>query len=154
MVLTEEQETSFSILFTAIYKGDKHATALSFNILKVLHTWDDLIDKDKPVSEEAINSAFLTALIDIASNPLWTMDMGAHLLGVYLRWSDANKLEQPNASEDDLAKAWMLRAGLYDLFVILASKLHGRTWAEEIGPTVRRFYGEPLAEFILEVQNA
>ena len=81
--------------------------------------------------------------------------MQANLLNVYLRWQDANSLESDKAStDDDLAKAWMLRAGLYDLFLILAAKLYGLQWAKEVGPVVRRCYGETLADFIKEIRYA
>lgn len=152
--MTEEQYKSFDELFNFIYKDDTTAKQLSFSLIAVMHIWDDLVDRDKPVSNDTINQAFLTALIDIAGNPLWTPDMHAHLYNVYLRWNDANKIEASCEDTDMLAKAWMLRAGVYDLFVLLAAKLHGRAWAEEIGITVRKWYGEPLDQFITEVQNA
>jgi hypothetical protein len=35
------------------------------------HTWDDLVDKDKEVSEDRINDAFLTALVYMPVNPFY-----------------------------------------------------------------------------------
>ena len=44
----------------------------------------------------------------------------------------------------DLEKTYMLRAGLYDMFSLIAYHLFGDTWAKEIGPDVRKLYGETL----------
>ena len=146
---------SFEELFDLIYKGHEEATRLSFDLLQLAHTWDDLVDGDKEVSGDEANSAFLACLFTVPSSPLWGVDMQANLLNVYLRWQDANSIEQAkDSSDDDLAKAWMLRAGLYDLFVLIATKLHGIMWAKEIGPIVRKCYGETLANFIKEIRNA
>lgn len=141
----------FEELFNIIYKGNAEAKALSFSLLQVAHTWDDLVDGDKEVSGDEANSAFLACLFGIPSSPLWDTCMQANLLNVYLRWQDANSLE---AEKVELEKAWMLRAGLYDLFVLIAFKLYGFAWAKEIGPIVRKTYGETLQDFIQEVQNA
>jgi len=145
----------FLPLFNQIYKADKYAINLSTLLLDIAHTWDDLIDKDKPVADEQINRAFLSATVDLTMNPLWDKHLASNLLNVYFRWSDANSIERDcSSTDDDLAKAWMLRAGLYDMFVLIAHKLYGRTWAEQVGPIIRKYYGETLIGFIEEVRNA
>jgi hypothetical protein len=141
-------------LFNEIYRGNVHAVALSHQLWDISQTWDDLIDGDRVTAEE-INNAFINALVNVSTNPLWGADIAANVLNVYLRWSDANYLEaDPESTKDDLAKAWMLRAGLYDIFVLLAAKLYGISWANTIGPMVRRTYGETLEDFLQEMQNA
>ena len=153
--MIEEHKEAFSILFSLIYKDNKEATRLSFGILNCLHVWDDLIDKDTPISDSDINTAFFDALITIGASPLWTPDMGAHMLNVYVKWRDANYIEANTKHDDnELAKAWMLRASCYDLFVLLAIKLYGIDWGVHIGPTVRAAYGEKLVDFIQETKNA
>lgn len=153
--LEDKTVDSFKQLFAIIYKGDKHAEWLSLAILHVLHTWDDLVDKDKPVASSSINSSFVLALADISTSPLWDASMAITLKSVYFRWQTANTIERTKESTDnDLAKAWMLRAGCYDFFVLIARKLHGDAWAEQISPTVYNFYGEPLTDFIQEIRNA
>ena len=145
----------FEELFNLIYKGHEEAIRLSFDLLQLAHTWDDLVDGDKEVSGDEANTAFVACMFTIPTSPLWGVDMQANLLNVYLRWQDANSLESDKAStDDDLAKAWMLRAGLYDLFVLIATKLYGLQWAKEVGPVVRKCYGETLADFIKEIRYA
>ena len=153
--LPEESVTSFKQLFAEIYKDDQHATEISLVILHVLHTWDDLIDRDVSISDSSINSAFMLALTTLSLSPLWDYEMATLLKSVYFRWHAANVIEADLASSDnDLAKAWMLRAGCYDFFVLIANKLHGSAWAENISPLVYQYYGEELTAFIKETHNA
>jgi len=145
---------NFDPLFEFIYKGNLEANKLSYTILTALHTWDDLIDKD-PATPEEINQAFLDCLFFIPESQLWDVTLRANLFNVYLRWQDANTIEaNPESTDNDLAMAWMLRAGVYDIFVLIAAKLYGTAWAQQIGPDVRKFYGETLEQFIQEVRNA
>lgn len=141
-------------MFHEIYRGDSHAIALSHQLWNIAQTWDDLIDGDE-VSKEQINKCFIDALVHVSTNKLWGTDIAANVLNVYLRWSDANYIEaDAESTDDDLAKAWMLRAGIYDIFVLLAAKLHGIDWATTIGPIVRKTYGETLKDFLEEARHA
>ena len=146
---------NFDPLFNYIYKGNAEAIALSYCLLRIAHAWDDLVDKDKELTNEDINNAFVDALFTLPNNPLWDFRLNSVLYSVYLRWQEANVIEADKASTDnDLAMAWMLRASLYDLFVIIADKLYGRAWAEYIGVSVRKFYGESLKSYIKEIRHA
>lgn len=150
-----EHVEAFSQLFETIYQGNADATKLSFDLLNIAHTWDDLIDKDKEITDDAINKAFLDSLYTVQLNPLYGLDIASSVLNCFLRWQDANAIEKdPRSTHNDLAMAWMLRAGLFDIFVLLATKLYGLSWAKEIGVAVRKAYGEKLNDFILEIENA
>ncbi len=154
MVLSQEHKESFATLFDHIYKGHVLATRLSFELIHVSQVWDDIIDGD-PVSNKDVNRAFLMALVDIPSNPLWDAELQANLVNTYLKWTTANVIETEHTHDDNaVAQAWMLRSSIYDMFVIIAKKVHGLDWAETIGVTVRLHYGETLEQFISEVQNA
>ena len=155
MIISEEERQAFAELFGYIYKDNEEAAKLSFEILDTLHIWDDLYDKDKEVSPETVNYAFFNAMYKLQKNVIWQhCNLGEHMLNVILRWQDANVLEREQETEDDLHKAYMLRAGLYDLFVIIAYHLHGMAWAATIGPDVRRFYCETLKDFKEEMAHA
>jgi hypothetical protein len=53
----------------AWFGGNTDALNLFHHLVELIHIWDDLIDKDKPVSDEQINKAFLIALVYMPSNP-------------------------------------------------------------------------------------
>lgn len=154
--MEQKYTNSFEILFEHIYKGNKQAKDLSFKLLEIAHTWDDLIDKDKHVADEQINNAFIMSIFEIQNNPLWFQcGLNHQILNVFLRWQDSNAIESDKKStDDDLIKCYMLRAGIYDVFVIIAYFLHGNKWAKEIGPIVRKSYGEKPKEFLKEVRSA
>ena len=145
----------FEPLFSYIFKGNKQASELAYMLLSIAHTWDDLVDKDKEVSAEQANTVFVDCLFNLQAHPLWGIDLQSNLLCVYFRWQSANSIEaDKNSTDNDLAMAWMLRASLYDLFILTAAKLYGISWAVEIAPVVHRYYGEPLQNFIQEIRNA
>lgn len=50
------------------FGGDQDALNMYRHFVDLLHTWDDLVDKDKPVTEGAINQAFATALVYLPAN--------------------------------------------------------------------------------------
>lgn len=51
-----------------IFKGNGEAVEFCRLIVELIHTWDDLIDQDKPVQAKEINRAFWIALIEIPAN--------------------------------------------------------------------------------------
>lgn len=151
-MIGEEATKSFSALFNTIYKADTEATRLSFALLRYVHLWDDLVDQDKSIEPSYASSVMLEGLTVIAGSPLWGPDMQAHALQAYYRWHSANVLES-ESDEEGWAKAWMLRASVYDLFIVIAGRLHGISWAEEVAPVVHKTYGEQLQLFIEEMRS-
>lgn len=146
--LEPEHEQSFEELFDYIYKGDQEACRLSFQLLEIAHKWDDLIDGE-PLEKRDVNSLLLNCIFTVQQSPYWVaMGIGHHILNVFLRWRDSDSIETSGEfSDDDLNKCYMLRAGVYDIFAVIAFYLHGEAWAEEVGPTIRRYYGETLSEY-------
>ncbi len=53
------------------FGGNNDALNLFHSLVDLVHIWDDLIDKDKPVSDEDINKAFLIALVYMPANPFY-----------------------------------------------------------------------------------
>lgn len=53
------------------FKGDKSAAVLVSSIIVLVNIWDDLIDKDHPVTNTEINAAFFCALSEIPQNPFF-----------------------------------------------------------------------------------
>lgn len=152
--MKQEHIDSFEKLFAFIYKGDKGAIELSFVLLRFLHIWDDIKDED-PFSKEEVDSVFFDIMTKVSGCPLWDSHLQGCFMSVYFRWQAANQIETADATTLDLLqKAWMLRAGLYDLFVLLAAKLYGRAWADSISVTVYAYYGESLEDFLHEVGHA
>lgn len=138
----------------AIMQGNQHAVELCVTLFGIAQVWDDLIDDSAEVKN--INKAFVAALVEIPTNPIAQMmpELPYHIYNVFLRWRDATNIENNNPAVDDLHKCYMLRAGLYDIFALIAAKLYGDDYAESVGVQIRRFYGETFLEYSKEFNNA
>jgi len=53
------------------FGGNQDALNMFRMFVVMSHTWDDLVDKDKDVSEKEINNAFLIALVYLQANPFY-----------------------------------------------------------------------------------
>ena len=53
------------------FGGNQDALNMYRAFVDLSHLWDDLIDKDKPVSPDDINQAFLTCLVYLPANPFY-----------------------------------------------------------------------------------
>lgn len=79
------------------FGGNQDALNMFRMFVVMSHTWDDLVDKDKDVSESEINNAFLIALVYLQANPfyrsiqeqIWPMWMT-----VVTAYETANKFER------------------------------------------------------------
>lgn len=154
--MNDEQRETFRVALTEAFCGNQQAVQLCLDTLDVLHLWDDLIDKDKTRTDSDINAAFRCLIYDIPMNPVYRQLQGTIaplMLNIMLKWRDANILESEGA-DVDLHKAYMLRAGVYDLFAYLAYAIGGDEWSEKVGPKLRRLYGEQLNDYLKEMHHA
>lgn len=79
------------------FGGNEEAARFVAQLCDVAHTWDDLIDRDTPVSEEAINRCFESALLRIPANPFYQTHFAALsplLFTGVLGYLTANRMER------------------------------------------------------------
>ena len=53
------------------FGGNQDALNMYRAFVDLAHIWDDLVDKDNPVSADKINQAFLTCLVYLPANPFY-----------------------------------------------------------------------------------
>ena len=53
------------------FGGNQDAINLFDMLIDLAHTWDDLVDKDKDVTEAKINNAFMICLVYLPCNPFY-----------------------------------------------------------------------------------
>lgn len=146
--MEDEYIEAFKALFDEIYQGNQDAIKLSLDLVHISQIWDDLIDKDNPVSDDDINKAFFNCLIGVSLNPIWdACGLKHHCLNMFLKWRDATHIENGDHTENDLNKCYMLRAGIYEIFAVIAYYIGGDEWAKNVGPKIRRAYGETLEQY-------
>lgn len=141
--------------FTRWFFGDKNAVGYCLELVQISHVWDDLKDGDDP-SRDRIDAAFEALLLDVPTNPFFAAHAGALTTmhrSVILQWHTANAFETAR-EEPQLPKAYMLRAGLFQIFHMVAALKGGMTWARQLGPEIWRAYDETLEDVTQEALNA
>ena len=124
--------------FRAWFRGNEAAVGFANCAFDAAQEWDDLEDEGK-----CKHNALLTWLaFGKEYDPYFAMH--AHLLrpvmlSVSLQWQAANALDH-----EDVTKSYMLRAGIYGLFHVIAFIEGGHDWAVAIGPEIYRMYAETL----------
>jgi hypothetical protein len=79
------------------FGGNEDAANIYHMFEKLSHVWDDIVDKDKDVSEDAINEAFLICLVYLPANPFYQKIQMAVLpmwITVVSAYHTANKFEK------------------------------------------------------------
>lgn len=144
--------TTFNDLLREWLRGDEEAVDFALKLWDAAQQWDDLHDEGAAENNDAL-LAWLA--FGKEAHPFFRrspeMLRGA-MLSMMLQWTAANVLER--GAVGDVERAWMLRAGIYGVFHVMAWLVGGYAWAEEVGPEIYRSYGESLAEFKAEMADA
>lgn len=124
-------------------KNDQDALAFLRAIARVLHFWDDLIDRDQPISDTTINAVMWSALIELPVSPFFVQNMSElrpMLAMAIINWHAANDLErQAKASRDDKMIAFVIRSTYVDLLTMSALIIGGPEWAQAHAAPIRRW---------------
>lgn len=121
--------------FVRWLRGDADAVRFITAIHRIVETWDDLIDKDKPVSEGEINSAFMTALIELPRNQFYMRNfatLNPILESAIDTWRVSNALERTK-DDNALTTAFILRCGVFALTIQSAKIIGGDDWGQTVG---------------------
>lgn len=122
------------------YQGNQAAVDLILHIVEVADVWDNLIDKDKELSDAQINRAFAIALLELPRNTFYQQHH-VELLPVMttgtLNWLISNEYEKQQDKEAH-ALAHVLRYGIADMALFIAYLIGGHDWAQQVAPEMRR----------------
>lgn len=127
----------FDHLLTDASGRNEYAESFLRCIVSVAHTWDDLIDRDKPVSDEDINACMWLALVSLPANPFYMQHMRELqpvLVNAMLNWQIATRMERAGGPFD---VSYILRSSFVDLIVHVALITQGPQRAVEVGRKVR-----------------
>lgn len=128
------------------FLGDEDAVRFAASLWDAAQQWDDIEDEGRCANP---NGLLAWLAFGKEADPFFMR--AAHtlrpvMLTMFLDWQTANVLERSGA-DDDVAKAWMLRAGIYRVWHAMAWALGGYDHAARVGPAIWRLYGEGLNEF-------
>lgn len=121
--------------------GDTNAVSFILSFFDMCEVFDDLIDKDKPVTDEDIIRTLFTSLVDIPMNPFF-VQFRQNLVPVIITginaWLDANKLEK--GSDNDKVFAYVLRDWYAELVSFVIYLTRGRHYLRTVSMDVRTFF--------------
>ena len=141
-------------LFSDFLLGNVAAVHFIVRVFRALHIWDDLIDKDKTITDDEIHSVFWDLLIVLPTDPFYTANhafLSSTLMNAIINWHIANKLER-EGDEKDKSIAFILRGAYIDLLSAAAFVVGGMAWAQEIGPAIRRWaHAETFDEYSINL---
>lgn len=120
------------------FGGNQDALNMYRMFVDVAHTWDDLVDKDKEVSEDAINNTFLTCLVYLPANPFY-QTIQAQVLPMWLTVVSAYQVANHFEREKDPHGIEIAHSLRYAVGNIVAYAVHvcvGEAEAKRILPDV------------------
>jgi hypothetical protein len=135
---------------------DEHALNFILDLSHFVEIYDDLVDRDKPVSTADINRALFAALCYIPSNPFFLHHRLTLVPLIFTNinaWADANELQYGTTSEKALAYA--LKGAGVDIILSVISLTRGVDYMRSISAEVRRIImaHETFEDYLKEVQH-
>lgn len=139
----------------ACFKGDEQATQLLLLIREISHTWDDLIDKDKPIDPLAIHRAFWIALVGLKTNAFYQQWENVLLpvmeTGIF-NYVASVDLERHPGHPRHLAHT--ARYAIGDVALLMARLIGGVDWAMQQAPTLKLLLQtDTFEDFDTEMEN-
>jgi len=120
------------------FGGNEDALAVFRMFVRLAHVWDDLVDKDKPVSEDAINEAFLICLVYMPSNSFYRHIQDVILpmwITVVSAYKTANQFEK-NKDEHGVEIAHNLRYAAGNIIAYMVHVCVGPDKAAQYMPEI------------------
>lgn len=138
------------------FKGNQEAVDYVLMVARVVDVWDNLIDRDVQVSDNAINDAFWLLMVEIPRNGFYRAfvdELGPVTATGILNWMTANGLEKARFDTDAQPRAieiaHVIRYSIADVALMAALLCGGKEWAAQVGPELRmRSQRSDLTEYI------
>lgn len=149
--MTPEDYKQQQDLFNAATLGNQDAVAFLNLFFDICSIWDDLIDKDKNLSDWDINKAFYSALISLPRNRFYMAnfnELNVTVESIIQSWWVANSIEKTSKDDTQLAAANVLKCKFFDIMVKSATIIGGVEHAYKIAPVLASVcYDETLDEY-------
>ena len=135
------------------FRGNQDATEFALMLIHVCDVWDDLTDKDEPVTQEAINKAFWFCLSGIPRNGFYrrfTDELTPLIETGIFNWIAADVL-MARGGQKEMEIANIVRHDIGDVFVHMARLIGGFDWAASVTAEIKLLIqNDTLEEFLKE----
>lgn len=133
-----------------------HGPAILFceSLFRVSQTLDDLIDRDQPITDDAIYQSYWEALIEIPSNSFYRANeitLRPLMAAALQDWKDSVTLERD--SQHGRTLAFVLRDQLTSLVVQCANLVGGFHWMQQVSKDIRLHFHEDSLNSYLDDLN-
>ena len=121
-----------------IFQGNEDAVQFMMMAHEVVHTWDDLIDKDKPVTEAQIHRSFWIAIVGFSKNRFYRQFQDDFLpvfeSGIF-NYIASVVMEKTPGHQRQLAHT--ARYAVSDIALVIARIVGGVDWAMSQAETIK-----------------
>lgn len=120
-------------------KGNRDAVLFVRDLFDAFHFWDDLIDRDHALTDDAIHKSMYALVVEIPSNPFYQRHQAALMpliVAAIHNWRAATDFERDGTEHQKLV-AFVLRSSYVDILVMCAHLLGGFEWAQTWTPKIR-----------------
>ena len=136
--------------------GDEQALNFFLDLSHFVEIYDDLIDKDKPVSADDANQALFAVLCYMPSNPFFLkhrLTLTPVIFTSINAWADANDFQRGTLSEKALA--YGLKGGGIEVLLSIIAITRGVDYMRSVSAEIRRVFTahEPFEEYLKEVED-
>jgi hypothetical protein len=121
--------------------GDVHAVRFIIGFSGACEVFDDIIDKDKPVTDEDVARVLFVLVTELPLNPFFnaykTQLIPILITGINA-WLDANTLEK--GTQNDRVFSYVLRDWYMEFVAYVIYLTRGRDYMREVSMDVRNFF--------------
>lgn len=125
-------------------RGHTGALDAFLKVRDILHFWDDLVDRDRPLTQSDVNRAMFTALVGLPTNPFWRANQDSLLpilANAVGNWHAATTFEAGDEKRR-LELAFVIRSDYANLLIHMAYLVGGYDWMMEVTPVIRDLWTE------------
>lgn len=138
------------------FNGNAGALDLYERLVFIAHTWDDLIDRDKPVGADVVNELMSNLLLHLPGNPFYQQfqaEIRALIYASVVSYLAANRMEQGSEHQQELAH--YLRYAVSQIGVFMIGVTQGVTQgAAVVAEAMPIMIPERLAHYLEEMKHA
>lgn len=139
-----------------VLMGQQDAISMANELFYISQVWDDLIDKNKPVPDNAINRMMWIALVDLPLNPFYQLNFCAlHpiIRNAIMDWMTATYIERNYDSMQELTISYIIRDSLTNILAHMALLIGGYDWMVQVSPEIRRWiHDEQVGKYIMKLK--